>query len=347
MPFFLGALTLLLIDGLFYSWIAGDFFFSLRATLSASDNVPSIAAESPTQAGFLALVWDRLAFFYRQSTSGWGVIAIPFWWILLCAALFDRPARALVAWAFATFALVAFVPVSFKNGAQAYPIFHGRHILPACVPFALCLAWIICRAGEATLGPAGRRRALPIAMTVIVAIAYVETRSLNGFRDRETSRVGAAAGQMIPSIPDDGRRIFMTPSMYWRFRVLFPPELRSRLRVAAAEGAPAWWKDACVDIAARREVLPSPHDAYLIATPRQLRGDAEQWDYGVSLPPADLTPWQAVRPISTFVRGADKRIRPASGLNDPLETVLVLAGEGGKAPQSAVSQPQARLHTDR
>jgi hypothetical protein len=346
-PFLCGGLALQLLDGLFYLWAAGDFFFSLRATLSASDNVPSIASEAPSQAGLLAFAWDRFMLFHYPARSGWGVIAIPFWGMLAVGALFDRQARVLAAWGLAAFALVAFAPVSFKGGPQAYPIFHGRHILPACVPFALCLAWCLCRGAEVTLSPKWQRRALPLGLAAIVPLAYVERRALNGFCDRQTSRVGLAIAQMIPSIPDDKREIFMTPSMYWRFRVLFPTQMRDRLRVAAAADSPSWWKQTCVGITDRERPLSGPDAAYLIATPRQLAGEAEQWEYGVGLPTAELDAWRAAEPLTTFVRHADKRIGPPVEGRTFRETVLVVAGETVDRTKTVPDRPQARFHTDR
>lgn len=325
--FLTGAIVAQLIDGVFYWWAAGDFFFSLRATLSASQNVPGLAEEASAQVGWAAMAWERLTIFLRPRESGWGMIGIAFWPVVILAALLNRTARVVAAWALGVFALVAFIPVSFKAGAQAYPIFHGRHILPACIPFALCLGWCLCRASE-VVRPSWRSGARPAFAMALIALAFVNPRELNGFRDRATSRVGVAAAQAATSIPDDGRPIFMTPSAYWRYRVVFPPAQRQRLRVAAAADAPTWWKDTCADIAARQQPLPSPREAYLLATPRQLRGEPEQWDYGVTLPAGALAAWRTVPPLATLVRHADRHIGPPAAGSEPLETLLVLAGSG-------------------
>jgi hypothetical protein len=333
--FLAGVAMVQVIEGLFYLWAAGDFFFSLRATLSASENVPSFTTEGASKMSVLAMIWDRLTIFHHQSTSGWGVLAIPFWPIVLLVALLDRSARVLAAWAVAAFVLVAFVPVSFAAGARAYPIFHGRHILPACVPFALCLAWCVCRAGKALLRPRWRSSAWALAAVAVVALALVDGRALNGFRDRDTSRVGRAIAQMIPSIPDDGRDIFMTPSMYWRFRALFPDALRGRLRVAASEDAPTWWRHVCPDIAKRARPLPGPNEAYLVATPRQLRGEAEHWDYGVPLPSEGLASWGESPTLAGFVRDSDRHIRALPDAHHAIETVLLLSGRPAGAVAAA------------
>jgi len=131
----------------------------------------------------------------------------------------------------------------------------------------------------------------------------------------------------------------MTPSLYWRFRVLFPADLRDRLRVATDEAAPSWWKDVCPDIAARLEPLPSPDQAYLIATPMQLRGELEQWDYGVPLPAADLAPWRASPAAVVLVRDSDHRIGPRRADVPGGETILLLVGGDPPAPAHLAAAP--------
>ena len=73
----------------------------------------------------------------------------------------------------------------------------------------------------------------PLVLPAIVALSFVHPQVLNGFRDRPTSRVGEAVRRITADTDwATGREIFMPASLYLRFRILFPPELRDRLRVA-------------------------------------------------------------------------------------------------------------------
>ncbi len=333
----LGVGLLFLVDGLFYQWAANDFFFSLHATQHAQDMATTHV--DPAGAGFSTvktLVWDRLTMLLHPTTSGWGWIGVFFWPVVVGVLLFNAPGRALAAWAIATYLLVAVVPVSLKEGAHVYPIFHGRHILPACVPFALCLAWMVRRGAGVAMSAVWIERGWPAVLAALTALSFANPRELNGFRDRATSRIGVAVSHIAATTKwDHDRDIFMAPSLYWRFRILFPQELRSRLRVAADGEAPTWWRDACADIASRSAPLPPPGDAYLIATPRQLRGETEPWDYGVGLPRERLSAWQAVEPRTRMSRFADKRIGTTRrGMAGP-EPFLLLLGGGPAAPDHA------------
>jgi 4-amino-4-deoxy-L-arabinose transferase-like glycosyltransferase len=330
----LGVGLLFLVDGLFYQWAANDFFFSLHATQHAQDMAPTLV--DPAGAGVTTvttLIWDRLTMLLHPTSSGWGWIGVVFWPVVVGVLLFNAPGRALAAWAIATYLLVAVVPVSLKEGTHVYPIFHGRHILPACVPFALCLAWMVRRGAGIAMNAAWIERGWPAVLAALAALAFANPRELNGFRDRATSRIGVAVSQIAATTQwDHDRDIFMAPSLYWRFRVLFPQELRSRLRVAADGEAPRWWRDTCADITSRSAPLPPPGDAYLIATPRQLRGETEPWDYGVGLPRERLSAWQAVEPRTRMSRFADKTIRRSQpGLVGP-EPFLLLLGGGPAGP---------------
>lgn len=179
-------------------------------------------------------------------------------------------------------------------------------------------------------------RSWPAVLAALAAISFANPRELNGFRDRPTSRIGVAVSQIAATTQwDHDRDIFMAPSLYWRFRILFPQELRSRLRVAADGEAPTWWRDTCADITSRSAPLPPPSDAYLLATPRQLRGETEQWDYGVGLPRERLSAWQTVEPRTRMSRFADKTIRHSRpGLVGP-EPFLLLLGGGPAGPDRA------------
>jgi len=340
----LGVGLLFLVDGLFYQWAANDFFFSLHATQHAQDMAPALvnaADAGPTT--IAAMVGDRLTMLLHPTTSGWGWIGVVFWPVVVGVLVFNPRGRVLAAWAVATYLLVAVVPVSLKEGAHVYPIFHGRHILPACVPFALCLAWMVRRCAGMAMNAAWIERGWPASFAALAALSFANPRELNGFRDRPTSRIGVAISQIAAATPwDRDRNIFMAPSLYWRFRILFPQELRSRLRVAADGEAPTWWRDACADIASRLAPLPPPGDAYLLATPRQLRGETEPWDYGVGLPRERLLAWQTVGPRTRMSRFADKTIRRSRpGLLGP-EPFLLLLG-GGPADPDRTAKHASRL----
>ena len=333
----IGLASFQLLEGLFYLWAAGDFFFSLHATLAVQASVPGMTTDSVATAMTPAqFVVDRLMMLMRPSTSGWGWIGVLFWPTLLAAGIVKKSARPLVVWAMSTFVLVAFVPLNFSSGAQPYPIFHGRHILPACIPFALCLAWIARSVLERAIAAPWSLRAWPIAAACVVVVALGDIRSLNGFRDRATRRVGDAIRELVanPSWDDSGE-IFMTPSTYWRFRVLFPDSVRSRLRVATAESSPDWWKKACPDIVQRWAPLPPPGKGYLIATPAQLLGPGDQRDYGVGLPPEYLIEWQRTPALTTLVRSPDKRISRSQDGSPHSDAILVLVGPAESQPRLA------------
>lgn len=335
----IGLVLFQVFEGLFYLRVAGDFFFNLHATLAVQANVPGLAGESGAAAMTLTeFVADRLMMLMRPSTSGWGWIGVLFWPALLATGMLKKSARPLVVWALSAFVLVAFVPLNFSSGAQPYPIFHGRHILPACIPFALCLAWIVRNALERAMTAPWSPRAWPIAAACVVVVALGDVRSLNGFRDRATSRVGEAIRELLAKPPwDNSGEIFMTPSTYWRFRLLFPESVQSRLRVAAAESSPDWWKKTCPDIALRWVLLPPPGRGYLIATPAQLLGPGEQWDYGVGLPPENLIEWQRTPALATLIRSPDKRISRVQGGDPHADAILVLVGPAESQPRLALT----------
>jgi len=391
--FALGGMLFWVVEGLFYSHAANDFFFTMHAHERSQAGATALVAEDdPLRLGVIPMVRDRMTLLLHTSTSGWGILGAFFWPAVLATFLFNRAGRGLAIWGAATYLLVAFMPVSLAQGYQPYPIFHGRHILPACVPFGLCLAWSVrwlvtlltqlslrvrrtpfaggrgadCVAYEGRRYGTGSRRAgitvliapptmgdatWPVANTpgsdwrakpalhigsgVVVAVLVVgaslaNPRELNGFRDRPTGRVGAAIRQIIASREwSEDRPIVMTPSTYWRYRILFPEPLRSRLRVAADPDAPAWWRDTTVDIVGRSGPLPAPDRTYLIATPRQLAGEAEPWDYDVTLPRDELWAWRQVPPAVTMVRRAGCDIGTARAEDAQATPIVMLIGGSG------------------
>jgi hypothetical protein len=196
-----------------------------------------------------------------------------------------------------------------------------------CVPFALCLAWAV----RITVQRVATQRALgriwPVILGIVAGTAYANPTELDWFRDRHTSRVAAGVRYCIAATPWDTRRdIYMTPSMYWRFRVLFPPTLRERLRVAVEATAPDWWRLTTTDIVERFRPLPAPGDAYLLATPEQLAGGAEVWDYFVPLPGAALDAWRRSAPLQVLNLGGRALIVPACATADNTRWRLMLLG---------------------
>jgi len=191
--FVAGAIAFQLAEGYFYLWAAGDFFFSLHATLVAQTVVAGMALESgAAKMTLVELVWDRLAMLSHPTTSGWGWVGVVFWPTMAFAAAWNKAARPLVAWALATYLLIAFMPLSLKDGGQLNPLFHGRHILPACIPFALCLGWLLRRSVERIMQPNWAARSWPAVLAGVTCLAFANSHQLNGFRDRPTSRVGEA-----------------------------------------------------------------------------------------------------------------------------------------------------------
>lgn len=315
----LGGAAFLLIEGTFYHFAAGDFLYTLHAHSRATDlEVTGGAAES-----FSAMAYERLSELLRASTSGWGTLGLTFWPVMM-AALFVARLRVLAVWGLATYLGVAFMPVDFENGLKINPVFHGRHILTACIPFVVCLAWFLYRAADCianrltstsdrqhvaapAIVPVGSGRKALIMHSCLVGLivgsALYDRHSLNGFCDRDMRRIGTAISQTVYSTAWDGDKpIFMAPSLYWRYRILFPLPLRERLRVAVEPSSPDWWRNVCPGIAKRAASLPGPDQAYLLATPRQLQGGTEHFDYDVSLPRDGLRSWQSRRPLAVAVR---------------------------------------------
>ena len=342
-----GGLCFVLAEGLFYSHFANDFFFSLHAHEQSQAGVPAIAGESSAAGmGAAQLIWDRITLLMHPSTSGWGWVGVAFWPAVILSFWFGGAARAMAWWAGGTYLLIAFAPVSLAGGYQPYPLFHGRHILPACIPFALCLAYIVARfVGRLE---AAQCASVPIsliwpALGVLVGVlSLANPNALRGFRDRPTGRMGDAISEIIAAIDwRPGVPIYLTPSSYWRYRLLFPEHLRAQLRVAASDDAPRWWFNVTPDIAAREGKLTSSEKGYLLATPEQLAGGAESWDYGVGLPEELLNLWGRRTPLVVVSRGPDRKLSIAANTQFESESVAVLLGL--QPPQSIQA---AKLSTE-
>ena len=325
-----GGLAALLLEGMFYAWAADDFWFHFHALRQVQTETQHFPQAGVHQAAALGqLLWDRMTMALHPSLSGWGKIGMLFLPAAAIVLVVNRRGRPLAAWALFTYLVVAFMPVSFNNGPQPFPNFHGRHILTTCIPFALCLAWLIHRAAGLVLQPVWIRSTWPAFFAGIVVLCLATDTANSGFRDRPTQRICRAIERMIASdaFGDDGE-IFMTPGMYWRYRILFPPDLQFRLRVSTAEDAPDWWRHACVDIASRFSPLPPPHRAYLLTTLSQLAGQPEFWDYGVGLPISGLAAWQDVTPVISISRLEDKTVAPTPAGSPRGRPLLVLLTAG-------------------
>jgi 4-amino-4-deoxy-L-arabinose transferase-like glycosyltransferase len=331
-----GGLLFFLAEGAFYSHFANDFLFSLHAHEQSQTGVPAMAGESAGAAtGIAALIWDRLTLLMYPSISGWGWLGTAFWPAVFLSFLYGGAARCMALWAAGTFLLIAFAPVNLAGGYQPYPLFHGRHILPACIPFALCLAqvvgWFIAKIEAARPASNWIPRLWPALTVLVVALSLANPHELRGFRDRPTGRVGDAIRELIAATDWNPRLpIYMTPSSYWRYRILFPENLRAQLRVAAAADSPDWWRDVTPDIAARESSLAGPEDAYLLVTPIQLAGGVESWDYGVGLPEEELAVWRNRPPSLVVARSRDRRLFVAPDANSGQESVALLLGPQGQ-----------------
>jgi len=283
-----------LLHGLAYWILADDFWFKVHALTSAQGQANLFPSSGdPFAVGPLKFVQDRMLFLLDPTSSGWGWLALTFWPASIYVLLADRRGRPFAIWAIGAYLLVAFFPVSFRYGIRPYPSFVGRNILFVCVPFALCVGAALERIATSLRAERKSQLAWPATLGLILAVAYANTNELGNFRNRLTSRIGKALTNLIADGSlDNASEIHMTASMYWRFRVLFPEHLRNRLRVSTDDTSPDWWRATTTDIV-ERQVAGAPADgALLIATPVQLTGVAERWDYGVALAPRSIESWK-------------------------------------------------------
>ncbi len=322
----LGGGVFLVAHGLFYLRVADDFWYKLHAVHSVQGATTFFPHQGYFGAASLSqLVYDRLTYLFHVRLSGWGLLGALFWPVLLTACFEGRTGRMLVSWALATFLLVAFVPAGAGDHYQPPPIFDGRNILTATIPFALCLGWLLRSLLSASLGRAWLPRVWPGLAAALLAVSFYNPRELHEFRWRRTQRLAQAVTQVVERTAwDDHRPIFMPASFYLRYRVLFPERLRDRLRVAVDEYALDWWRDAAVDIDKRCETLAPPGDAYLLVTPNQLLGRAESFDYGVFLPREPLVAWRRMKPQLCIVRLTSGDVVPQQAEAKEVEPLLWL-----------------------
>ncbi len=343
----IGAAAALVADGLFYAWAADDFWFklhALRSTQQAGRFFPEVGYYEADAFG--QLVWQRLTLLFDPARSGWGWVGFLFWPAAVAACV-NRWGRVMLFWAASFYFLVAFVPVSATERWHPYPQFDGRHALPAAIPLALCLACLIGGVARHLRRPGWTNGLVVATAMALVLVSYARPNDLNGFRYRATAQLARGVQQIVDIESwDNDREVFMSPSMYKRFHILFPPSLRPRLRVAADEDARDWWRHAALRIEDRCRPLPRPGRAYLLATPRQLRGEPEFWDYGVALPRDALKPWQATPPRITLSRFADKSVRPVPPSAEEGTPVLLLLS-GPVTPPTLAGRDHAGRHADR
>jgi hypothetical protein len=336
-----GLLAFVLLEGVFHAWAADDFWYKLHAIHNTQAGVEEgTSAAQHSLASLAAFIWDRLSMPLRTAQSGWGLIGMLFWPATLGVLLLDRRGRGIAAWAIATYLLVAFAPVSLKNGPRLFPWFDGRNILVVCVPFALCLAWVLHRLSVLALRPVVVRGVWPVLLAGVVLCSGVDRVRLNrtlGFHQQDLAR---AIERLVDATQwDNQREIFMPPSLYWRYRVLFPADLRSRLRVAADKDAPPWWRDTTVDMISRWKSLPPPGEAYLAVTPAQLNSQGHVWDYGVTLPREGIREWQLTSPTVTVSRFEDGTIDLSGRRAERGEEILLLLGGDPEPTPAVASRP--------
>lgn len=328
-----GVLLGFVFEGCFYWIAAGDFWFSLHSLRNTQGAAELFAGSELRRAtDLLSFVMDRLALPLRPAESGWGLLGAAFWPVMIGSLVLGSRARILAAWGLLAYLSVAFMPVSSADGFQPMPIFHGRHVLTATIPFALCLGNVIhgvaaaiarrrIRAPDALLA-----RAWPAVIVAAMCLFATSRRDLNGFQDRDTRRVGLGIRALLrdPGLPDTGD-IVMTASMYWRFGILFPAEHRPRLRVAVPANAPDWWRTTVPGIEARTYTAKADDRATLLATPRQLLGEPEPWDYACPLPRDAQGRPLGGDTLATVVRGDGGRVRTVPGAVSTPEDAVLLA----------------------
>ncbi|MFQ5463662.1 MAG: glycosyltransferase family 39 protein [Phycisphaerae bacterium] len=332
-----GAALFVLLECTFYTWTADDFWFKFQALAGSRGThtmLPGSTEAYVSLSQTLRVIISRLTMPFRLTDSGWGVTGYAFWPAILVGMFGDRRTCGLAVWASVTFLGVAFVPISIANGVYLFPAvgFNGVNLIALCVPFSLCLAWAIHQLATTVFRRSLFYRTWPVALIAVLAVSNFDryrTNKLGPFRQQQ---VASAIRRMIATVElDEGLPIFTTPSIYWRYRVLFPKPLRHRLRVAADADAPRWWRDVCYDIRRRWRPLPSPEHAYLIATPEHLRGQELYWDYGVGLPKKAMTNWNHATAIATAIRRHGIiTIQPRPAPNAPGSILCLLGPAAGK-----------------
>lgn len=312
--------------GLYYVWTANDFWYKLSAIRSMQGETTYFPVQGYYDAASLSeLIINRLGLLFDPRESGWGIVGIVFWPVMVISFFKGSHGRMLSIWATATYLIAAFVPSGAGSHYQPPPIFDGRNILLAGMPFAICFAQLLRQVLSSSIGESQLNKIRPVVLAAIIALAFYHPHELHGFRKRHTQRVAEAVGQAVAETQWDSHRlIFMSAPMYIRYRILFPPQLRDRLRIAVDSESPDWWRGACLNVEDRHEALPQPGSAYLLATPKQLAGTGEAWDYDVLLPRVPLKAWRESRQpfVQSPVSSSSLNALSSADITDPIVHVL-------------------------
>ncbi|MHC5109743.1 MAG: ArnT family glycosyltransferase [Planctomycetota bacterium] len=326
-----GIMSFVILESAFFGWAADDFWYKARALNGArgAHVVEKFHSQAyQTVSGTVDMISHRLMMPYRLDDSTWGVMGMFFLPATVAALVCDRRAQGLGLWTLATFLGVGFVPISFDGGIHVFPpgFFDGVNLLVLCVPMSLCTAWAVNQLARRPALPRRLWNAWPVGLIVVMMVAHQDRLRCNRSRTLPQQEIGRAIETIIASDSfaagraAAGEPIYMLPSIYWRYRILFPEPLRSRLRVVASSADPDWWLTASADMQDRWEELPNPPRGYLLATPEQISGEGHYWDYGVGMPRDRLPAWQEVPTVGVVRRGQGGKmsmVGRAEPPNDP------------------------------
>jgi len=137
----LGGVALWLVDGLFFLYVADDFFFKWHALKSAQGKDVIFTNPVASWVDYARVAYDRVTLLLTPTASRWGWIALAFWPAAVWT-LWRGRGRLIALWAIAAYAFLALAPVRFDGWPQPYPCFSTRVAITTCVPFALCVAWV-------------------------------------------------------------------------------------------------------------------------------------------------------------------------------------------------------------
>lgn len=319
-----GGLTYFLVQGSFYLWFSGDFWFKSNAVALVQHN-PLFFPES----GFFenstlrALIARRSTLLFRPEASQLGAVAVLFIPAAFAMLLMDARRRWVALWALAAYGFIAFVPVSFLNGPQPSPIFDGRTLMTTIIPFALCTAAVLWALAERMLRGRVSRAWASAILLLFVVIASLAVAPPRAIADPRSGRSTRALVGLLQSVNDwhEDVPVYVHPSTYIRYHAVVDSRLHDRLRVAVDPATPDWWRSCAVGIVNRVSTLPADGRAWLLASPAQLSGELDASDYGVRLPSVELAPWLGETPL--LVAGLSRDGLPivrgdVTGVHEPL-----------------------------
>ncbi|MGB0715570.1 MAG: ArnT family glycosyltransferase [Phycisphaerae bacterium] len=329
----LGLLAFLGFETAFYGLMSGDPYFKWNAMSTARDAHSQGNFHSATYTSMwttLQLVWQRFSMPLHAEFSGLGW----FGWLALPAVawsmMVDRRAKPFALWFAVTFLGVGFIPISMQNGIHVFPpgFFDGVNLMVLCVPMSLCCAWLMFRVmsivrSHAWLGQRTFVRRWPVFVMAVLVISCWNRWHYNSRSRLPQQELAVAMIRLTEETAfRDEEPIYLLPSLYWRYRLMFPESLRDRLRVVADRNAPNWWKTACPDMTDRHVELPITPTGYLIATPSQLYAEGHYWDYGVGFP-GEVAAWRSIEPTVRIARRTGKLlVLPASQSDDRTKCLL-------------------------